>query len=205
LDCLRKYEERYRELWEGRPFKGALPKEEYNDEKYLENKERIRGIDRDLKMIVNPERIDFRKRFHDLYGEYSGLVREVIENEEYRRVFGEKEPRDVDLSKGKLSRGLNDKIRRIKEIIEEKDEYEKMDKCNNMMEEGSIVGNVQVPSPIHTIDTRNRFSVLRHYNRGASNEFVEKNIEILRNAETDEVIDRRMEEREREGRRRGET
>jgi hypothetical protein len=35
---------------------------------------------------------------------------------------------------------------------------------------GNFVGDIQAPSSIHTVDTKDRFSVLRHYNRGISGE-----------------------------------
>ena len=154
----------------------------------MKNKDRLREINRDLELLANPSKIDYRKKYHELYDEYSRLISEVLENDEYRRVYGEKEPRRCDLSKGKLSERLSKKIVRIKELWETKEKYEEMDKYNSSMESGeivegsigNIVSDIQILNPIHNIDTNDKFSVLRHYNQGVSNEFVDKNIRILR-------------------------
>jgi len=107
----------------------------------LRNKDRLREINRDLGLIANPGRIDYGKKYRGLYDEYSGLVREVSDSEGYKRVFGEMEPRDVDLSKGKLSGELSGKIVRIKELWEEKERYEEMDRFNSNMDNQEIIGS----------------------------------------------------------------
>ena len=113
-------------------------------------------------------------------------------------IKGEKKPKSVDMSKGKLSRELSGRIVRIKELWEEKENYEKMDRYNSMEEGsgiiGSFVSDIQASSPVHAIDTRDKFSVLRHYNRGVSSEFIQKNIEILRGGYTIEDFGREMDE-----------
>jgi len=86
----------------------------------------------------------------------------------------------VDLSKGKLTKELIGKIKKIKELWEEKDRYKEMEKYHMEMgdygESGTVI-NVQFPSPAHIVDANNISSTLRHYNRSVSNEFIQKNID----------------------------
>jgi hypothetical protein len=118
---LSKMERDFKKIWDNRPFKGEIPKDGYESNEFLGRKNRLKEIEEDLKLVANPGGIDYRKRFHELYDEYSGLVKEVIENKEYKRILGRGEPKDVDLSKGKLTENLVVKVRRIKELWEEKD------------------------------------------------------------------------------------
>jgi hypothetical protein len=199
---MKELEKEYQRIWENWPFKGKIPKKEY-DENYQRAKIRIMEISEDVSKLIEPERVK-EDTYQKLYKEYESLCGEMASDEEYQRIFGSEEPRDVDLSKGKVSKDLVCKIRRIKDILEEKEKYEKIE--NSMWQEDNqiMVGGsseIQLPNPVKTVDLSDRYSVLRAYNRGVSNEFIKKNLDILRNPMTDEELDRRMDERAREGRR----
>jgi hypothetical protein len=72
--------------------------------------------------------------------------------------------------KVKYDEEIKGKIVRIKEIIEDRD---------NMGDNKMIVSEGGVGNPLATLDKGNRYSVLRAYNSGVSNEFLEKNKSIL--------------------------